>query len=100
MYLGRVCEIADRATLFRAPKHPYTKALLSSIPRLDNLALQPTFLKGEVPTPVEQPHGCVFCQRCPLVNQRCYEQIPVMQIQPDGSEVACHAVERGASNGN
>ncbi|CAM3622636.1 Oligopeptide transport ATP-binding protein OppF [Vibrio aerogenes CECT 7868] len=95
MYLGRVCEIADRATLFSAPKHPYTKALLSSIPRLDNLHLQPTLLKGEVPTTFDIPEGCIFCQRCPIANQRCYEEIPVVQIQPDGSEVACHAVREG-----
>lgn len=95
MYLGRVCEVADRATLFDAPKHPYTQALLSSIPRLDNLDLEPIHLTGEVPTPLEKPMGCSFCNRCPLANQRCYEQIPMLLTQSDGSQVACHAVEEG-----
>lgn len=95
MYLGRVCEVATRQQLFSSPKHPYTQALLSSIPRLDNLALEPIHLSGEVPTPLEKPMGCSFCGRCPLVNQRCYEQIPLMQVQTDGSQVACHAVEEG-----
>lgn len=97
MYLGRVCEVAARETLFQAPKHPYTKALLSSIPRLDNLSLEPIHLSGEVPTPLTAPQGCSFCARCPLANQRCYEQIPVLQLQADGSQVACHAVEEGRS---
>ena len=95
MYLGRVCEIATREQLFTMPKHPYTQALLSSIPRLDRLALEPIHLTGEVPTPLEKPTGCSFCGRCPLVNQRCYEQVPTMQRQSDGSHVACHAVEEG-----
>jgi peptide/nickel transport system ATP-binding protein len=95
MYLGTICEIADRETLFRTPKHPYTQALLSSIPRLDNMDLQPLLLKGEVPTPTARPQGCSFCGRCPVVNQRCYDQIPVLQLQNDGSSVACHAVEEG-----
>jgi peptide/nickel transport system ATP-binding protein len=95
MYLGRICEIADRETLFKYPKHPYTKALLSSIPRLDNLQVQHVPLKGEVPTPLEKPVGCAFCSRCPLANQRCFEQIPVMNVQSDGSQVACHAIEEG-----
>ena len=95
MYLGRVCEVADRATLFDMPKHPYTQALLSSIPRLDNLDLEPIHLTGEVPTPLEKPMGCSFCNRCPLANQRCYEQIPMLVTQSDGSQVACHAVEEG-----
>lgn len=95
MYLGRICEVASRESLFSAPKHPYTKALLSSIPRLDDLSVEPIHLTGEVPTPLEKPMGCTFCGRCPLANQRCYEQIPVMQLQQDGSAVACHAVEEG-----
>ena len=97
MYLGRVCEVAIRETLFKAPKHPYTQALLSSIPRLDNLTLEPIHLSGEVPTPLEKPVGCSFCGRCPLANQRCYEQIPMLELQADGSHVACHAVAEGRS---
>jgi peptide/nickel transport system ATP-binding protein len=95
MYLGVICEVAPREVLFRSPKHPYTKALLASTPRLDNLSLQPIGLKGEVPTPTEKPKGCAFAGRCPYANQRCYDQRPLSQSSLDGSEVACHAVEEG-----
>lgn len=95
MYLGVICEVAPREVLFRSPKHPYTKALLASTPRLDNLSLQPIGLKGEVPTPIEKPKGCAFSGRCPYANQRCYDQRPLSQASSDGSEVACHAVEEG-----
>ncbi|MHA2940386.1 ABC transporter ATP-binding protein [Vibrio sp. RC27] len=95
MYLGVICEVAPREVLFRSPKHPYTKALLASTPRLDNLSLNPIELKGEVPTPTEKQKGCAFAGRCPYANQRCYDQIPQSQVSSDGSHVACHAVEEG-----
>jgi peptide/nickel transport system ATP-binding protein len=95
MYLGTICEVATREVLFQSPKHPYTKALLSSTPRLDNLQLQPIVLKGEVPAPTEKLKGCAFSGRCPYANQRCYEQVPESRTFPDGSSVACHAVEEG-----
>ena len=93
MYLGRICELAPTKTLFSAPKHPYTQALLSAIPRLDSNTAQPIRLIGEVPTPTEKPIGCVFQARCPYANQRCYEATPAMTLQSDGSSVACHAIE-------
>jgi peptide/nickel transport system ATP-binding protein len=93
MYLGRVCELAPTKVLFSYPKHPYTQALLSAIPRLDSNATQPIRLIGEVPTPIEKPIGCVFQARCPHANQRCYEESPVMVLQKDQSSVACHAIE-------
>ncbi|MBJ7538885.1 ABC transporter ATP-binding protein [Marinomonas transparens] len=95
MYLGRVCELASTTTLFDYPKHPYTQALLSAIPRLDSNTAQPIRLIGEVPTPIEKPIGCVFQARCPYANQRCYESSPKMILQSDASSVACHAVEEG-----
>ncbi|MBU1294254.1 ABC transporter ATP-binding protein [Marinomonas sp. UCMA 3892] len=95
MYLGRICELAPTGTLFSAPKHPYTQALLSAIPRLDSNTAQPIRLIGEVPTPTEKPIGCVFQARCPYANQRCYEASPAMTLQSDGSSVACHAIEEG-----
>jgi peptide/nickel transport system ATP-binding protein len=95
MYLGRICELARTETLFSAPKHPYTRALLSAIPRLDSNTAQPIRLIGEVPTPAEKPIGCVFQARCPYANQRCYEYSPAMTLQRDGSSVACHAIEEG-----
>ncbi|NVK72106.1 MAG: ATP-binding cassette domain-containing protein [Oceanospirillaceae bacterium] len=93
MYLGRVCELASTKTLFNSPKHPYTQALLSAIPRLDSNTAQPIRLIGEVPTPIEKPIGCVFQARCPYANQRCYDESPAMTQQVDGSSVACHAIE-------
>ncbi|RBP85832.1 ATP-binding cassette domain-containing protein [Marinomonas rhizomae] len=95
MYLGRICELAPTETLFQSPKHPYTQALLSAIPRLDSNTAQPIRLIGEVPTPTEKPIGCVFQARCPYANQRCYETSPPMTLQSDGSSVACHAIEEG-----
>lgn len=95
MYLGRICELAPTGTLFSTPKHPYTQALLSAIPRLDSNTAQPIRLIGEVPTPTEKPIGCVFQARCPYANQRCYEASPSMTLQSDGSSVACHAIEEG-----
>lgn len=95
MYLGTVCEIAKTATLFDKPRHPYTQALLSSIPRLEDDRPQHIRLEGEVPTPVNLPSGCVFHGRCPYANQRCREEIPLLQKQHDGTRVACHAVEEG-----
>ncbi|EAQ67086.1 oligopeptide/dipeptide ABC transporter, ATP-binding protein [Marinomonas sp. MED121] len=95
MYLGKVCELADTKTLFKSPKHPYTQALLSAIPRLDNNSIQPIRLVGEVPTPFNKPQGCVFQARCAHANDRCKIEEPKMVLQGDTSSVACHAVEEG-----
>ncbi|ADZ92088.1 ABC transporter ATP-binding protein [Marinomonas mediterranea] len=95
MYLGRVCELASRESLFSSPKHPYTRALLSAIPRLDTNAPELIKLSGEVPTPMEKPIGCVFQARCPHATPRCFAESPAMKVQKDGSSVACHALEEG-----
>ncbi|PMR70663.1 ABC transporter ATP-binding protein [Halomonas heilongjiangensis] len=95
MYLGTVCEVATTATLFATPRHPYTQALLSAIPRLEDDRPQPIRLTGEVPTPVNLPSGCVFHGRCPHAEPRCRREVPVLRPQADGSRVACHAVEEG-----
>lgn len=95
MYLGTVCEVAETATLFANPRHPYTQALLSAIPRLDDDGPDHIRLDGEVPTPVNLPTGCVFHGRCPYANQRCREEVPTLQTLNDGVRVACHAVEEG-----
>ena len=95
MYLGRVCEVAPTATLFARPRHPYTQALMSAIPRLEDDRPQHIRLQGEVPTPVNLPSGCVFHGRCPHANARCRSEIPQLIATDDGSQVACHAVEEG-----
>ncbi|MGO1500249.1 MAG: oligopeptide/dipeptide ABC transporter ATP-binding protein, partial [Marinobacter sp.] len=95
MYLGRVCELADTKTLFAEPRHPYTQALLSAIPKLEDERPNYIRLQGEVPTPVNLPSGCVFHGRCPYVNERCRQEIPQLIATDGGAQVACHAVEEG-----
>ncbi|WP_192037050.1 oligopeptide/dipeptide ABC transporter ATP-binding protein [Halomonas sp. YLGW01] len=95
MYLGTVCEIAPTGTLFARPRHPYTKALLSAIPRLEDDRPQHIRLEGEVPTPVRLPSGCVFHGRCPHANERCRKEVPTLIDVEDGARVACHGVEEG-----
>lgn len=93
LYLGSVCELADTATLFENPKHPYTKALLSAVPQLKDDHPNHIRLKGEIPTPINLPQGCPFESRCAYANDRCRVEQPRPLQQTDGSIVACHAVE-------
>ncbi|OMH38369.1 ABC transporter ATP-binding protein [Motiliproteus sp. MSK22-1] len=95
MYLGTVCEVAATKTLFSTPKHPYTQALLSSVPRLWDDQPRHISLPGEVPTQIGQPKGCVFQGRCPHANDRCRRYSPQLNAQSDGSLVACHGIEEG-----
>jgi peptide/nickel transport system ATP-binding protein len=93
LYLGTVCELADTATLFENPKHPYTKALLSAVPQLKDDGPSHIRLQGEIPTPINLPQGCPFESRCAYAKDRCRTEQPKPIQQPDGSLVACHAVE-------
>jgi peptide/nickel transport system ATP-binding protein len=95
MYLGTMCELSDTASLFESPRHPYTQALLSAIPRLTGGRSRHTRLKGEVPTPINLPSGCVFHGRCPFADQRCISEVPLLCTLNAGCQVACHAVEEG-----
>ena len=95
MYLGRVCELADTRTLFNTPRHPYTQALLSAIPKLEDDRPNHIRLQGEVPTPVQLPSGCVFHGRCAYADDRCRQEIPQLIATDSGAQVACHAVEEG-----
>ena len=92
MYLGRLVEWADTKTLFRAPKHPYTKMLLDAIPDLNLSGKARTPVAGEVPSPINPPSGCHFHPRCPWSNERCRTELPTLMDQQQQS-VACHAVE-------
>lgn len=77
MYLGEIAETGKTAEIFSNPKHPYTKALLSSAPRLDdNFKLERIKLQGELPTPENLPQGCKFHTRCPFVMDKCKTEIP------------------------
>ena len=95
MYLGTLCELAPTVSLFSTPRHPYTRALLSAIPRLGGAQQDFIRLKGEVPTPIDLPPGCVFHNRCPHADARCKSEIPRLIDQGDGVQVACHAIEEG-----
>jgi peptide/nickel transport system ATP-binding protein len=95
MYLGRVCELAATGELYESPRHPYTQALLSAIPELGQQKAKHIKLKGEVPTPIYLPTGCVFHGRCLYTNERCIREIPKLIGLNSGSQVACHGVEEG-----
>ncbi|MCG5212782.1 ABC transporter ATP-binding protein [Streptosporangium sp. KLBMP 9127] len=94
MYLGKICELAPGETLVNRPAHPYTRALLASIPG-GRLALPPAdqLIKGEPPSPVWPPSGCRFRTRCPKARARCAEEEPVVRPVADGQWVACHFPE-------
>ena len=93
MYLGTICELAPTQRLYEQPTHPYTRALLSAIPELGIQKPKHLKLKGEVPTPINLPSGCVFHGRCIYANDRCIEEIPLLIEQDAGVFVACHGVE-------
>jgi len=95
MYLGRLCEVAPTRELFTSPRHPYTQALLSAIPKLGQQKSDHIKLSGDVPTPIELPPGCVFHGRCPFANERCKRKIPRPLMVQEDMMVACHGVEEG-----
>jgi peptide/nickel transport system ATP-binding protein len=90
MYLGRVVEIAPTEELFDAPNHPYTKALLGEVPRLETRKRQFVPVKGEIPSPLDPPHGCHFHPRCPHASPRCREEIPSLREIAPKRFAACH----------
>ena len=91
MYLGRIVEIAPKRAIFTRPLHPYTEALLESVPVPDPLARRARrVLTGDVPSPINPPSGCHFHTRCPYVEERCKRETPLMrQVAPE-QFVACH----------
>ncbi len=95
LYLGTLCELAPAKELFYRSLHPYTRALLSAIPKVGEKAAKHIKLKGEVPTPVNLPPGCVFHGRCVYANERCRMEEPGLKALPGDRFVACHAVEEG-----
>jgi peptide/nickel transport system ATP-binding protein len=93
MYLGTLCEVATIDRLFETPEHPYTRALLSAIPRLGEGGFNYERLKGDIPTPIHLPSGCVFHGRCRYADNRCREEIPILIESNNQSFVACHGVQ-------
>jgi peptide/nickel transport system ATP-binding protein len=91
MYLGKIVEIASRQQIFAAPKHPYTKALLSAVPVPEPGARRtPMILKGDVPSPINPPSGCRFHTRCPFVFDRCRTEAPELRQIAESQWAACH----------
>ncbi|MFJ9207902.1 ABC transporter ATP-binding protein [Streptomyces sp. NPDC102264] len=97
MYLGKIVELADRKSLYSAPMHPYTKALMSAVPvpdpRRRGVKSDRILLKGDVPSPISPPTGCRFHTRCWKATQICTTVDPPMQMLKPGQQVACHHPE-------
>jgi oligopeptide/dipeptide ABC transporter ATP-binding protein len=94
MYLGRIVELAETASLFARPQHPYTVALLSAVPVPDPQSRRKRIiLAGDVPSPVNPPPGCRFHTRCPLAEARCRVEVPAMKEVAPGHFAACHLRE-------
>ena len=92
MYLGKICEVAGPDRLYAHPAHPYTEALLRSIP-VPNPTIRPSaqdVLHGELPSPIDPPSGCRFRTRCPYVQERCANEEPQIREVAPGQYVACH----------
>jgi len=92
MYLGKVVEIADRQELYENPLHPYTKALLSAVPIPDPLVeakRERVVLGGEVPSPLNPPHGCIFHSRCPIAVEECSQRVPELREVRPNHRAAC-----------
>src|SRR5580700_7697934 len=95
MYLGRICEVAPSDDLYQSQDHPYTRALLSSIPVPDpriQRGRRLVELSGEIPSPLNPPSGCLFHTRCPIaqVPGICADTVPPLELKPDGHLASCH----------
>jgi peptide/nickel transport system ATP-binding protein len=94
MYLGRVVESAPAEELFAQPNHPYARALLDEVPRIDarRRVFQP--VKGEIPSPLSPPPGCHFHPRCPRAFARCKVEAPALREIAPGRLSSCHLNDR------
>src|SRR6266581_776487 len=88
MYLGKLCEVGPGETVYRQPLHPYTRALLDSVP--GTAQAKARTIRGEPPSPVHPPSGCRFRTRCPRAAQRCADEEPKLRELAAGHSVACH----------
>ena len=95
MYLGKLIEKGTVRQVLRKPGHPYTQGLLHALPRLDDLDTPLTPVKGDIPSPLDRPSGCVFNTRCPVsLGAECESRIPVYTTSEDGHQVACLLAEK------
>jgi oligopeptide/dipeptide ABC transporter ATP-binding protein len=91
MYLGKIVEVADKATMFRDPQHPYAQALIAAAPVPNPRAKRERLvLEGDVPSPINPPSGCRFHTRCPFVMDRCKVEEPKLKAVGDAHLAACH----------
>jgi peptide/nickel transport system ATP-binding protein len=91
MYLGRIVEYTDKATLFTRPLHPYTEALLAAVPVPDPATKRARrVVQGDVPSPLKPPPGCHFHSRCPYAEARCRKEVPALREVKPRHFVACH----------
>jgi peptide/nickel transport system ATP-binding protein len=99
MYLGKVVEVGPVGEVYRAPRHPYTKALLSSRPSMDpaRRRSEPP-LSGDPPSPIDPEPGCRFRARCPLAEAMCGSDEPALALQGPGHHAACHALIPGSGH--
>jgi oligopeptide/dipeptide ABC transporter ATP-binding protein len=93
MYLGRIVEHTNKATIFARPLHPYTRALMAAVPVADpSVRRDKKHVMGDVPSPINRPSGCHFHPRCPLAEARCRTEEPILREIQAGHHVACHLV--------
>ncbi|MGP1395005.1 MAG: ABC transporter ATP-binding protein [Inquilinaceae bacterium] len=90
MYLGRIVEMGEAADLFDRPNHPYTRALIEGVPRLDRRRIVYSPIEGDIPSPLDPPTGCHFHPRCPFATPRCAREVPRLREVAPGRLSACH----------
>ena len=93
MYAGRIAELGETGVLFEKPMHPYTQALLNSVPNITKKGQVLSWIPGTPPDLAEPPAGCLFHPRCPYAFDRCRKEEPLL-LKHNGSEVACHLYDR------
>lgn len=98
MYAGKIVEVGTVHEVLKHPKHPYTRGLLGSVPRLDLTSL-PTPIPGGLPDPRRLPEGCVFAPRCPIATSLCTSTQPETQHGVTGRELACHLEDVDGTDG-
>jgi len=95
MYLGNLVEKGSVRQVLRKPGHPYTRGLMDALPKLDELDKPLTAIKGDIPSPLDRPTGCVFNTRCPVtLGEECESRVPVYTGTEDGHQIACLLAER------